>query len=127
MSKITHKKWSKAVKVVYNGEKFDSKAELKYYLMLKELLEDGRIRKIEKQVRFTLPDMKGGKRFSYTCDFVVTTLEGFKVYLEVKGRMMPGNALRYAYWQQQYGETLTIIPTSGPFKFNLDWLTKPAD
>lgn len=116
------KQWSKAKKVEYHGMRFDSKAELKYFLILKELLDEDKIRKIERQVRFKLPDMDGGFRFSYTCDFVVTLNNGYKVYLEVKGRMMPGNKLRYAYWQEYYGKKLIIIPTSGIHKFNTDWL-----
>lgn len=115
-------RWSNSKKVTYKGDKFDSRAELKYYLLLEDLKSEGKIKKVEKQVRFSLPDMNGGKRFHYTPDFVVTTNKGYKVYLEVKGRMMPGNALRYAYWQYVYKTKLTIIPTNGPAALNTDWL-----
>ena len=116
------KRWSSSKKTYIDGIKFDSLAEGEYYKILKDLLKDNKIQSMENQVRFTLPDMDGGKRFSYTVDFIATKLDGTKVYLEVKGRMMPGNKLRYAYWQYVYKEKLTIIPTSGLKKFNTDWL-----
>lgn len=119
---MIRKSWSKAKKTEYQGETFDSKAELKYYIMLQKLLADKKIKRIEKQVRFKLPDMDGGFRFSYTCDFVVTKNDGTDVYLEVKGRMMPGNKIRYAYWQIYYKKKLVIVPTCGMKKYHLDWL-----
>lgn len=116
------KRWSSSKKVVIDGIKFDSKAEGEYYKILKDLKETGQIEDFENQVRFSLPDMDGGNRFSYTCDFIVTKLGGEKVYLEVKGRMMPGNKLRYAYWQYVYEEKLIIIPTNGPSALNISWI-----
>ena len=122
MYKKNYRNWSNSKKTVVDGIKFDSKAEADYYIILQGLLQSNKITALQLQTRFTLPDMDGGKRFSYTCDFVVTKLTGEEIYLEVKGRMMPGNKLRYAYWQYVYDEKLIIIPTSGQKKFHLDWL-----
>ena len=119
-----YKRWSSAKKVYIDGIKFDSKAEGDYYKILKKLKEDEKITDFILQKRFSLPDMDGGKRFSYTIDFIATQLDGSLAYLEVKGRLMPGNKLRYAYWQYVYGTKLTPIPTNGPKKLNIDWLIK---
>lgn len=124
MFKNPGKKWSASKKAEYKGITFDSKAELKYYLILQKLLSEKKIKKVERQVRFKLPDMDGGFRFSYTCDFVVTKNDGKKVYLEVKGRWLAGNKIRYAYWQTYYNKKLHVIFTTGLKKFNTGWLDK---
>jgi len=116
------KSWSNAKKTQYDNQTFDSKAELTYYKILKTLQKENKIIGFKRQVRFPLPDMDGGLRFSYTCDFVLTQNDSSKVYIEVKGRWMPGNKIRYAYWQIYYDKALTIVPTTGLKKFHIDWL-----
>lgn len=116
------KRWSNAKRVKRRGKTFDSQAEADYFFILEDLRKQRKIKSFERQVRFTLPDMDGGNRFSYTVDYVVTKLNGEEVYIEVKGRFMPGNKLRYAYWQYVYDKKLTVVPTSGIKKLNTDWL-----
>ena len=120
--KFKGRKWSSSKKATYRGITFDSTAEMEYYKILLELKKEGKITHIERQKRFPLIDMKGGNRFFYTVDFIVTDSKGRKHCLEVKGRFMPGNKMRYAYWQQLYHMTLHIIPTTGVAKFNTAWL-----
>jgi len=120
---MRRRSWSSAKKVNYKGIKFDSVAEKDYYVILLDLKKKGLIKDIELQRRFSIPDMNGGKRFHYTVDFVVTDSKDNEHCVEVKGRFMPGNKMRYAYWQQLYRKTLHIVPTTGVAKLNTDWLT----
>ncbi len=122
MTKVNKKSWSNAKKTKYEGNTFDSMAELKYYKILKALKKENKIKSFERQIRFILPDMNGGNRFSYTCDFVVTKNDNTAIYIEVKGRFLPGNKIRYAYWQTYYNKKLVIVPTTGLKKFHTNWI-----
>lgn len=78
-------------KVEYNGIKFDSKKELKFYLQLLERQEKGEVTNIRLQVPFTLqPSFKfNGKTIraiTYKADFVYYDLiENKERIVDVKG------------------------------------------
>lgn len=62
-----------AKKITYNGEKFDSKKELRRYLELKLLERTGDIWDLQRQVRFKLiPSQhdKTGKIIERQCDYI---------------------------------------------------------
>jgi len=81
------------VKVVYEGLKFDSKKELKWWLILLQDQADGKIRDLKRQVRFVLADKAdlGGKRLTpdlrYYADYVyVEVATGARIVADAKGK-----------------------------------------
>jgi hypothetical protein len=74
---------------IYNGQKFDSKRELSWYLRFRN---DSRVKAIDCQVRFLLvPAQKDGKRVieravSYVLDFLLTMADGSRRYIDAKGK-----------------------------------------
>ena len=79
-------------KVEYNGIKFDSKKELKFYLQLLEREQNGEVSNIRLQVPFTLqPSFKyNGKTIraiTYKADFVYNELiDGKEHIVDVKSK-----------------------------------------
>ena len=76
--------------VTWNGEVFDSKKELTRYLELSLLQRAGKIRDLQRQVRFELiPAQKEGGKLversaSYVADFVYM-MDGKKIVEDTKG------------------------------------------
>ena len=96
-----------------HGKVYHSKVEAQYDNILRALLKEGRIKKIERQVRYALPDFnwleKGTRRFAYIPDFVVTRADGHRVVLEVKGFMPAAQKVKYAFFQYVYQMPVYII------------------
>jgi hypothetical protein len=79
-----------AIKTEIDGHGFDSKVESKYYLYLKDLAAEGRIKYLSLQPTFTL--MEGFRRngvkirdIVYKADFAYTTIDDRKIVVDVKG------------------------------------------
>ena len=79
-------------KVEFRGEKFDSKAEFQYYLLLADRERKGEIRDLERQVVFELQpsfktkDGKTIRAIKYVADFVYyDTDTGERHIVDVKG------------------------------------------
>jgi len=72
-------------KIIYHkGLKFDSKKEFNHYLKLEDDLKNGKIKDFLFQVPFKYC-INSKWIFTYNADFVITTLEGFKIVQDVKG------------------------------------------
>lgn len=116
-----------AQKVIYNGDKYDSKKERDYAIILDGLLSEGKIKGWTRQVNFPLPDMNyldtGSKRSRYQADFIVTTLDGNEHIVEIKGLMTPEMKVKYSFFQFVYSRRVHIVPTTGLNPMNTDWLT----
>lgn len=89
----------KNTKIEYNGIKFDSKEELRFYLFLVKQQEKGVIKEIILQPRVTIqPAFKReGKRYlaiTYTPDFLVEYVNGKHIYYDVKGMSTQAGELR---------------------------------
>lgn len=75
----------------YDGFKFDSEQERDYYVVLKELKSNKKIKNFAMQVPCSLMDefvdFRGNKvqKMDYVADYVVTLLNGEEIYLDVKG------------------------------------------
>lgn len=91
---IWHRSYNKysAEKVEYHGEKFDSKAEFHYYLLLADRQKKGEIRDLQRQVTFELQppfrDSKGRaiRAIKYIADFVYYDVDtGERHIIDVKG------------------------------------------
>jgi len=75
----------KNTKVVYDGIRFDSKAELKRYKELKIIEQSGGIAELELQKEFLLiPAQNGERKVSYKADFAYME-NGSMVVEDVKG------------------------------------------
>lgn len=78
-------------KLEFMGEKFDSKAELRYYLVLMDMVKKGEITDLQRQVVFELqPSFKNSKgktvrAIKYIADFVYKDKEGKRHIVDVKG------------------------------------------
>ena len=96
-----------------HGRVYHSKVEAQYDGVLRTLLAEGRIKKIERQVRFPLPDFNwlktGSRRFSYNADFVVTRLDNTKCVVEVKGYFPAAQKVKYAFFQYVYEIPVYIV------------------
>lgn len=112
----------KAVKTVYNGNKYDSKSEAAYAAILDTLLKEGKIKKIDRQVVFPLPDRFGKKRLRYVADFVVEKNDGDVVVIDVKGLLTPANNVKLAYVRYVHGIDVQLVYTTGLEKFKTDFL-----
>lgn len=108
--------------VTWNGDRYDSLSEAYYSYKLFQLLKKGAIRAIQLQKRYPLPDLDGKMRFSYTCDFIVTRLDGSEILVELKGKLSREDRIRYAYFQNYYNLKLEIVFTSGKEKFRTDFI-----
>lgn len=73
----------RAIKTVYNGRRFDSKAESRWAMFYEQELENGRIILIEYQPVVEL--LPRPNRVKYVADFLITWPDGSKEYIDVKG------------------------------------------
>jgi hypothetical protein len=109
-------------KTEYNGVIYDSSAEADGAKILDKLLADGRITSIERQVRFALKDRDGGNRMYYRADFVVVGLSGSRYIIDIKGFLTDAFKIKAAYFRYVYNEVIHVVPTTGPLKFNFDFI-----
>ena len=103
----------KNTKVEIDGIKFDSKSEAKRYQVLKILVDQGEITKLQLQPRFLLQESfkKNGKTFrkiEYIADFMYEE-NGEKVVEDVKGMQTDVFKLKMKMFEYKYPElTLKI-------------------
>lgn len=109
-------------KVIYNGLKFDSETECKYYKHLLQLQSVGKVISIELQPVMSLIStfMYQGVRkqgITYTPDFFVKYSNGTSEYIDVKGMSTQQGDLRRKLFQYFYPDkTLTWVAQS--FKYS---------
>ena len=77
----------KNVKCEYDGIKFDSIKEMKYYIYLKNLQEKGTIKELKMQVKFPF-FIENKKIFTYIADFTYYDEFGHHI-IDVKGVQTP--------------------------------------
>lgn len=102
-------------KIELDGHTFDSKAEYRYYLHLKQQLQNGEIQSFEMQQPFVLLDgfRKGGKKYQdmiYKADFVVTHNNGEVVVVDVKGqpKVTADFAMKFKLFHARYPNRFII-------------------
>ena len=104
----------KSKKVMYKGMRFDSKKELKRYLVLEREEEQGLISGLQRQVRFELVPKavnsvtgKTEERAAYyIADFVYTLPTGAKIVEDVKGYRTDTYLLKRKIMRWRYGITI---------------------
>lgn len=102
-------------KIEADGYKFDSKAEYRYYLRLKQKLAAGEIQSFEMQQPIVLIDgfRKSGKKYQamvYKADFVITHNDGEVVVVDVKGqpKVTADFAMKFKLFHARYPNRFII-------------------
>ena len=91
-----------------DGHEFPSLKEADYYLMYKDMLQQGELINLELQPKFTLiPAFKGKdgkteKSVNYTADFRLTYPDGHIVIVEVKGYKTRDYVIRRKLFKWQH-------------------------
>lgn len=102
-------------KVVVDGIKFDSKRESEYYLKLKELEKEGKIKDLELQKEFVLQDKfkignKTRREITYRADFCYVTTDDDKLHtVDVKGFRTEVYRLKKKLFEYKYGVELEEV------------------
>lgn len=102
-------------RVKFDGHQFDSKAEWRYYMKLKQMKIDGLVKHFEMQEKFLLLEgfVKNGRKFQamhYVADFVVTYPNDEVVVIDVKGQkeVTKEFALKYKLFHNKYPNRFII-------------------
>jgi hypothetical protein len=88
-----------------DGQRFDSKAEARYYQMLVAKWQRGEIRWFTRQVPFQLP---GG--VTYRCDFFVVLPDGVIDVVDVKGILTDVSRIKIRQVEYIYGIKVRLWP-----------------
>jgi hypothetical protein len=110
------------IKTVYGGVRYDSKSEAAYAAILDKMLAEGKIAKIERQVKYPMPNRFGKMTLRYIADFVVTGNSGNVYILDVKGVLTPANNIKLAYVQHYHKIFVHLIFTTGLKKYDTSFL-----
>jgi hypothetical protein len=102
------------IKCEWQGEKFDSKAELKRFLELWALLEAGEIIELQRQPKFILVkkielDGRTKPAIRYVADFEYLTKSGQRIIEDVKGVITPIYRLKRHLLKAIHGLEITEI------------------
>lgn len=103
-----------AKKTVIDDITFDSIAESKYYLYLKEKQEKGEIQAFNLQPVFTLQEgfRKNGKwvrPILYIADFEVLHNDETVEIIDIKGQLTPVFQLKYKMFEKKFEHSLTLM------------------
>lgn len=109
-------------KTMYRGNKYDSKAEANYAKILDTLLAQGKIRSVETQRSYPLPNMDGKSRMRYVADFVVVGNSGTEYIIDVKGMCTPEMKVKMAYAQYVHGIKIHLVFSTGLEAFRTEFL-----
>lgn len=114
-------------KIVIDGIKFDSKAEGEFYIYLKDLKEQGKIKEIILQEKLVLQEgfKKDGKTFrpiTYTVDFTFTTSTGELIRVDVKGMETQQGNLKRKMYEYKYKEPLYWVAKSKKYGNPAGWI-----
>lgn len=101
---------------------YDSKSEATYALMLQAMLKEGKIRSVQRQIKYLLPNMEGQMRMAYIADFVVVNTKGNEFIIDIKGLLTPANKVKLAYFQTYHNKKIHLVFNRGPFAFRTDFL-----
>lgn len=114
-------------KVVADGIKFDSKHEAEYYLYLKKLKEEGKIKDFQLQHKFELQPSfkkygKTHRAITYTVDFAIYHNNGDVEYVDVKGMETQQGIMRKKMFDYLFDEKLTWIQKSIKYGDENGWI-----
>lgn len=121
MSKYKNKK------VVVDGVKFDSKHEAEYYIYLKRLKKEGKIKDFGLQHKFELQPSfkkygKTHRAITYTVDFAIYHNNGDVEYVDVKGMETQQGIMRKKMFDYLFDEKLTWVQRSIKYGDENGWI-----
>lgn len=125
MSSIKSKYGSKKIEI--DGIVFDSKAEGEFYLYLKDLKEQGKIKEIILQEKLVLQEgfKKNGKTnraITYTVDFTVLDDKGNLTRIDVKGMETQQGNLKRKMYDYKYKEPLVWVTKNKKYGNEQGWI-----
>ena len=125
MSSIKSKYGSKKIEI--DGIVFDSIAEGEFYLYLKDLKEQGKIKKIILQEKLVLQEgfKKNGKTnraITYTVDFTVLDDEDKLTRIDVKGMETQQGNLNRKMYDYKYNEPLVWVAKNKKYGNEQGWI-----
>ena len=108
MSKYNNKKSE------YNGIKFDSVKEMKYYIKLKELLDKNEISNLELQKEYILQDKfklnnRTIRKISYVADFYYIDKDGNEHIVDTKGYRTEVYLLKKKLFEYKYQKEIEEV------------------
>ena len=114
-------------KVEVDGIKFDSKHEAEYYLHLKKLKEECKIKDFRLQQKFELQPSfkkygKTHRAITYTVDFAIYHNNGEVEYIDVKGMETQQGIMRKKMFDYLYPETLKWVQKSIKYGDEYGWI-----
>lgn len=115
MSKRPHK--YRAKPTIYNGVRYDSKAEAARAAQLDMLVRSGDVESWERQPKFLL----GEPGVKYVADFMVAYSNGQRIVEDVKGYETALFKLKKALWKQCGPYTLVILKGRDKNDGNYAW------
>jgi predicted nuclease of restriction endonuclease-like RecB superfamily len=98
----------RAIKIVDDGKKFDSKMEHSFYILLKKKQALGKLKIIKLQEKIKLSEAKIGYIPDYTIE-----INGHRVYIDVKGVETPVFRIKSKLWQAYGPGPLYIVKKRG--------------
>ena len=117
--------------VVVNGQKFGSKTEYEYYCKLFGLLQLGKIKSLEREVRFNLKNIPlnddltynpKARDLFYKCDFKVVDNYDRVHYIEYKGWLRRHSRIKMAYCETAYGINIRVVPDRAGYRDDFSFL-----
>ena len=114
-------------KVEVDGVKFDSKHEAEYYLYLKKLKKEGKIKDFGLQHKFELQPSfkkygKTHRAITYTVDFAIYHNNGEVEYIDVKGMETQQGVMRKKMFDYLFDEKLTWVQRSIKYGDENGWI-----
>ena len=98
-----------ARKAVYDGIKFDSEFELKCWIYLEELVKEGRINNLQRQVKFEIiPANSVYRAVNYVSDFTFY-VDNEYIVADAKGLVLPEFRLKQKIFFDKYKKEIYVF------------------
>ena len=99
-----------ARKIEYNGIKFDSQFELKCWIYLEELASEGKIKDLNRQVKFELiPANSVYRAVNYVADFTFYTSDNKYIVADAKGLVLPEFRIKQKIFYDKYKKQIYVF------------------
>ena len=99
-----------ARKIEYNGVKFDSQFELKCWIYLEELVNEGKINNLQRQVKFELiPANSIYRAVNYVADFTFYTSDNKYIVADAKGLVLPEFRIKQKIFFDKYKKQIYVF------------------
>lgn len=98
-----------ARKIEYNGIKFDSQFELKCWIYLEELVKEGKINNLQRQVKFEIiPANSVYRAVNYVADFTFFVGDKY-IVADAKGLILPEFRIKQKIFFDKYKNQIYVF------------------